>query len=195
MATALLNAAALASNPFTAAFAPNAYAQAGIAASVGVAQAALVNSRPIPQFEEGGVMPYTGRAIFSEAGIELMITPEGKLLLTGNNGAESAIVKKGTTFIDHQNTEKILSSASQSKNINDKAAKEVINIINNDNSSKVSESIVRAMREETDIQLEGMKKILGRLNVSEWNVSNGELNKVIKKGHQKHKAWRAKNGG
>src|SRR5579859_4762759 len=63
VAKILLEAAILSSNPLTAALAPQAYVQAGIAAAVGAAQLAAVIAKPIPTFARGTSNAPAGLAI------------------------------------------------------------------------------------------------------------------------------------
>lgn len=68
--------------------------------ALGAAQLATAIATPLPKFEDGGIMPYTGLAEYGH-GTELRIDPDGKVSLTSST-PEQGIVKKGTEFISNK---------------------------------------------------------------------------------------------
>ena len=86
IAKILLNAAALSSNPITAALAANAYAQAGIAAGFGIAQAAIVSRQALPEFFLGKdrFNNFEGWGTVGEKRKEVIIGGDGSIEVTPN---------------------------------------------------------------------------------------------------------------
>lgn len=79
--------------------------------ALGAAQLATAIATPLPKFEDGGKMNYTGLAEYGH-GTELRIDPDGKVSLTSNK-PEIGIVKKGTEFISNKNLLQMLSKPEQ----------------------------------------------------------------------------------
>jgi hypothetical protein len=75
--------------------------------ALGAAQLATAVATPLPRFEHGGEMKYTGLAEYGH-GTELRIDPDGKISLTKDK-PEIGIVKKGTEFISNKNLMQMLS--------------------------------------------------------------------------------------
>ena len=144
VAKALLNAAALSSNPFTAALAPNAYAQAALAATVGVVQAGFVLAQPLPRFFKGTKDAPEGLAWTDEKGAEIHTDKKGNIKdLGSDSGARLKMLESGDKIY----------TASESQNI-------LKNSILNDNSltqQKIDEWIMRKSSPVV-ISTDGIKK-------------------------------------
>jgi len=79
--------------------------------ALGAAQLATAIATPLPKFEDGGKMNYTGLAEYGH-GTELRIDPDGKVSLTSNK-PEIGVVKKGTEFISNKNLLQMLAKPEQ----------------------------------------------------------------------------------
>ncbi|MEJ6980737.1 hypothetical protein WG906_09775 [Pedobacter sp. P351] len=77
-----------------------------LVAAIGAAQVAKVLATPIPKFEKGGKMGFTGLAEYGH-GTELRIDPDGKYSLTKST-PEVGIVEKGTQFISNANLKRMI---------------------------------------------------------------------------------------
>lgn len=76
----------------------------------GAIQAALVGSRPIPQFYKGVQYSPEGPAIVGERGRELIKSPDGKMRLTGDK-PELTYLEKGSTVFTAWQTKKMMEQA------------------------------------------------------------------------------------
>jgi hypothetical protein len=107
-AEAKAEAALLAANPLTAAYAPIALASAGLitaqqilTAAIGAAQIAAVLATPIPTYALGTDDHIGGHAIVGDAGKhEVALTPDGKALLTPNTSTLVDLPKHTVVFPD-----------------------------------------------------------------------------------------------
>ncbi len=111
IAKALTTAATLAANPFTAALASNAFAQAGIAAGVGAAQAAFVLAQPLPQFAKGTQNAPEGYARTDEKGAEIHTDKYGNIKDLGSNkGSRVKWLDKGDKIYTATETKQLLNN-------------------------------------------------------------------------------------
>lgn len=97
----ITTATILASDPLTAALAPNAYVQAGIAAAEGAAELTVAAAAPIPKYAGGTSYSKAGLALTDERGPEGYITPSGKAFL-GNDQPTLRFLEAGTKIIPHE---------------------------------------------------------------------------------------------
>lgn len=84
-----------------------AFARAAAAGIIGATQLALTVAQPIPAYEEGGVHPHDGPALYSEKGKEIAITPDGNAYWTPDKPTISH-VKKGTEFISNKDWKRMV---------------------------------------------------------------------------------------
>lgn len=108
-ASAIAQATTYLSNPITAPLFP---AIVATITGIGLAQAAIVASQPLPQFEDGVTgSKYEGLAIKDEKGAELHLDKKGNIKDLGQNkGAKLTEVKKGDTIIPAFQTKQLLSN-------------------------------------------------------------------------------------
>lgn len=67
--------------------APASFIFAGLAAAAGAAQLATIIATPIPQFAQGGVMGYDGKALINDGGRQEYVERNGQVLTTGKTNA------------------------------------------------------------------------------------------------------------
>lgn len=123
IAASELQASILASNPITAALAPEALAQIPIEIAIGAAQIAAILAKPIPQYFEGaekGDHP-GGLAIVGEQGIELIKTPSDQLLLSPSR-ATLIDLPAGSEVIPNPETMRRLAMAGMNQSANERIA-------------------------------------------------------------------------
>lgn len=152
---------------------PAAAAMAGI----GAVQLAAVMAQPLPKYYKGVESSPEGFAHVGERGTELMIKPNGEMLLTPNTDTITYL-QKGTKILTHEQTKKAL-------------ARKTLDI---NNSGKHAESINfdKLILEQRRSSQEIKKAVAGSKYYGTAITSRGFKSEVIKS--EKLKNWIRKNG-
>lgn len=162
------------------------------ATTIGAAETAAVISKPLPAFEEGGISP-GGDIITSEKGREMAVTPSGKLILTGNKGAEiRKDMPKGTAILNNPITEKILKNGFDHAAINNDATLK-INQVLQEQRDRSTMKIVNALQQENDILIESLGKKIENMPRDISYVEDGDFKKMTQKGNDKRNWRKSKN--
>jgi hypothetical protein len=154
-----------------------------VVASLGAIQLAAVASQPLPKYEKGGQVMTDGPIITSEKGREMAVTPDGRLILTNNKGAEIRNdIPKYSHIFDHTKTEKILKSNDSSgveKMIQEQRIHHTL-------------TMMSKMERENDLLIDAIMKSQPKEQHT-WNVSDGDLKRMMRKGNTTYLNWRKQN--
>lgn len=86
-----------------------------VALAIGAVQAAVVLSKPLPQFKKGTEHSPEGPAIVDEAGPELIVGPDGKIREIGGKGPRITYLEKGSKVKTASETKRLLQSNESAK--------------------------------------------------------------------------------
>ena len=160
--------------------------------AIGAVQAAAVASRPLPAFEKGGIAP-GGPIITSEKGEEMAITPEGRLIMTGNKGAEVRTdIPRGSEILNHSITKDILRNGFDHNEINQDSAAKIWQVIRMEK-DRTALMLSKKMERETDILRASIDKSIGSIEVHKWGLVRGEIEETVEKGRTRRSNWVSKN--
>lgn len=151
-----------------------------VAVAQGAVQAALVASRPLPQFEKGTSSSPEGPAIVDERGAELIQRPDGTLEMGSNKGARMTYLEKGSKVIPHLQTKQLLKDAEinsqnsslidayrEGQKINERTVNEeyLASLISSQLGDRFDKSIKKMPSNETNITRRGVEKIANKGNM------------------------------
>lgn len=88
---------------------PAAIPAIALVGALGALQVATISATPIPAFADGGEMTEDGKALYAEAGRELLELPDGNMFLAETPTISE--VPKGTKFYSNPETERMLNEA------------------------------------------------------------------------------------
>ncbi len=148
----------------------------------GVIQAALVTSRPIPQYYKGVEYSPEGPAIVGEHGRELIKEPSGKMRLTGDN-AEMTYLPRGSKVFTATATKDLLKRAEIQAMINHEKS------FNSELNNKMIEynMITHTTNSTNNITLEDMKEAfstsVSKLPLQIFNLDENGYRRAISKGN------------
>lgn len=155
---------------------------------IGGVQAAAVISQPLPAFEDGGLVKTDGDIITSEKGSEMYIGKDGKIGFTGNKGAEVMSGMKGSTIIPANITKDIVNKGFDHNEINQESSMKIAQVLI-EQRDRQTMILAKTMAKETDILAESFKRTIKNIPQDIFNVSDGDLKKVSRKGQTTHDNW------
>lgn len=176
-------------------------AQTGIAApfiipsiiALGLLQASLVASQPLPQFEDGGLVGTNNAIITSEKGYEYAVTPSGRLIKTGDNGAEIRTdIPKGSFVIPHDVSKALDQNGLNTDAIYNDSSNSLQQIIQM-REEKMANAMVRAFARENDILAQRFDKSIKQAPKDEYDLVNGKIITYTKEAGTRRREWRSKN--
>ena len=150
----------------------------------GAIRTATIAAQPIPQFAEGTDASPAGPIIVGEKGRELVVTPDGKLMMTPSKATLTTDIPEGSQIFTNAVTEGMLRNPDKlvdenirsSANVNDVLAAERHGMLFNrlsksftDNSAKLAQIIQQSFKDLPEIH--------------QWHFNNGQMQKNIRKGN------------
>ncbi len=154
---------------------------------LGGLQVGAIASEPLPAFEKGGIVDTEGPIITSEKGREMAVTPDGRLILTGNKGAEVRTdIPKGSEILNNAATERILNSGTIDDTIhgNDKAHNQIIETRQREQFNNFQRALSITLERENDYLLNGLKKTMSSIPSNNWSFDDkGHPVRSIQKGN------------
>lgn len=163
-----------------------------IVAGIGAIQLATALAQPlppIPQFAEGTSNAPGGLAIVGEEGREMVITPSGKVGLTGGK-AHLMDVPQGSTILTNAITENILKQTSEN---NESDSDSIKSAIIQGKTSVIANEMRKHHRQEGQALLEGLKRVFDNKPIQEIKFRHGQLVSDLVKGSTTIRNWKDKN--
>ncbi len=160
--------------------------QAIAAGIFGGIRTAAIFAQPIPAFAKGTDNAPGGVAWVGEKGRELIVTPDGKLTMTGDK-AHLMDVPAGSQILTNSITENIIKSSNRDD------AEKIQQHIAKEKSSAISSQINLIMKRETDYLANRIDKAVSGIELHQYRLKRGQLEKSVSRGNTRSISWSNKN--
>lgn len=169
------------------------WASAIAAGVIGAAETAAIIAQPLPAFEKGGIVNTDGAIITSEKGREMAVTPQGKLIMTGDKGAEVRTdIPRGSAILNNAITERLMRGGQDYANINNEASMKIAHVLE-EQRDRQSRIIAQTIRNENDVLMQHNSKVMSGMELHQYKLKRGQLDKSVRKGNTIHSGWKSKN--
>lgn len=173
---------------------PASFINAGIVGAMGIAQAAAINSAPLPAFEDGGTVGQNSPIITSEAGYEYAVKPDGSLLKTGSDGAEVRTdIPKGSFVIPHHISKSLDAQGfGLNSEINDNSALALASVMEKSRRAD-TQLLAEAMAANGGMISEAVHSAVSKIPQTQFEMTDKKLKRYVKRGNKRSESWSKSN--
>lgn len=143
-------------------------------------------AQPIPAFWQGTDYAPPGDKIVGEKGKELVVTPRGKMFLTGDKAELRRDIPEGSTILNNVITKSLLGP---NPSLVHKNSSDVINSFLDSEKRQTAAMQASIINKSNGQMLSKLGSVLDGMEVHQWHLKRGDLSRTVRKGNNVVKDW------